>query len=50
MNKLRIEKLRSFLHDIKCSEKRTETIKSFSIKEFEEEQRKIRNRKIGKSE
>jgi hypothetical protein len=45
----RVEKLKSFLRDIKCSEVRTETVKSFSIEEFEEEQRKMRNRKNGKS-
>lgn len=45
MNKERIEKLNSFLEEIKDFDLNGKTIKSFTIEKFEEEQRNIKNKK-----
>ena len=50
MNRERLKKMNSFLKEIKNDDINSKTIKSFRIEDFEEDQKKIRNRKIGKSE
>lgn len=49
MGKSRKDKLESFLKDIKSFGTKSISIKSFSIEEFEQGQKKIRNRNEGKN-
>ena len=49
MNRERLKKLNSFLKEIKNVDINSKTIKSFRIEDFEEDQKKIRNRKNDKN-
>mgnify|MGYP001469741318 CR=1 FL=1 len=47
MNKDRIEKLNSFLKEIRNVDLQGKKIKSFTIEQFEKDQQKIRNKRKG---
>lgn len=49
MNKERIEKLNSFLEEIRKIDLKGKKIISFTIEQFEKDQRKIRNKRKGEA-